>query len=361
MGISRFGSRWAINERMFMKILYMSCHIVLEYDEVRLFHDLGHEIFSIGGYCDPRKPHNNMRPPLDFDANQEWLSMFYHMCHQNFLKGVPEGECGKHLTKEFVDNFDCIIVSHRVDWIELNWEVFKSKLIVLRTIGQNTIVNEDNLNYFINKGVKIVRYSPKERDYCNYAGEDAMIRFLKYQTDFKSRCIINKCAITFGQSIKYREKACFGNYIEFVAKKIPFKLYGPENDKYDFDGGFLFYEEQLEKLATNATYFYTGTFPAQYTLNFIEAMLSGIPIVSIGAELTKTHSDPFPFEVPDILDLVRLDLHFNNLNEIVNRLSLLIEDVELNTIISAKQIEVAYELFSAEKNGYKWNDFLNSL
>lgn len=344
-----------------MKILYMSCHIVLEYDEVRLLHDLGHEVFSIGGYCDPRKPHNNMRPPLDFDANQEVLSLFYHMCHQNFLKGIPEGECGKHVTKEFINYFDCVIVAHREDWIRLNWDVFKSKRVILRMIGQNTPHNELGLKRHVDNGVKIIRYSPSERMIKNFVGEDVLIRFLKYKSDFKNRNVINKNAMTFGQSVKKREQSCFGTCVEMVSKQTPYKLYGPENHEYSFDGGFLFYKEQMEKLSNTAAYFYTGTHPAQYTLNFLEAMLAGIPIVSIGSELIKDFCEPFPFEVPDILDTIHPELHFDYINQISYRLNELIQNESLNNLISEKQLEIAYDLFSVEKNKFQWNDFLYSL
>lgn len=344
-----------------MRILYMPCHIILEYDEVRLLKDLGHEVFSVGGYCDPRKPHNNMRPPLNFDADPMVLSMFYHMCHQNFLKGIPEGDCGKHFTKEFIDNFDCIIVVHRMDWIKLNWDLFKSKLVILRTIGQNTSINEDSLKYCIDKGVKIVRYSPKERQLKNYAGEDIVLRFFKYNSDFKKRDVVNKNAMTFGQSVKFREKFCFGDCMEMVSKQVPYKLYGPENQLYNFNGGFLSYDEQIQMLSNTSVYFYTGTYPAQYTLNFIEAMLSGIPIVSIGTEITEDFCEPFPFEVPDILSTVYSDLCFNNINQISNRLNELIQNEKLNGIISEKQLKVAYDLFSVERNKFDWNDFLYSL
>ena len=46
---------------MKMKILYLPCHSVHEYDEVRMFHEMGHEIFSPGAYFNPQSVRNRTR------------------------------------------------------------------------------------------------------------------------------------------------------------------------------------------------------------------------------------------------------------------------------------------------------------
>ena len=47
------------------KILYLSCHEVLEYDEVSLLLELGHEVFSPGAYVEPANPGGKtMRPSI---------------------------------------------------------------------------------------------------------------------------------------------------------------------------------------------------------------------------------------------------------------------------------------------------------
>src|SRR3990167_3242131 len=46
------------------RLLYASAHSILEYDELDLFHSLGFEVASLGGYIDPSFPHDGKRPPL---------------------------------------------------------------------------------------------------------------------------------------------------------------------------------------------------------------------------------------------------------------------------------------------------------
>ena len=343
-----------------MKILYMSCHIVLEYDELRILHSLGHDVFVIGGYIDPRSPQNQIRPPLEIVPNEDLLNQYYSMSHQNFLSGVKEDECGKTFTKEFIDQFDCIIVMHRLDWIELNWSVFKNKAVILRTIGQNLSDNELKLKTYMNMGVRVVRYSPFETQIPNYAGQHAEIRFLKYLEDFKPRNVMNETTITFGQSVTQRGIHCLSNVILSVGARLPFVLYGPNNESHIYNGGYLTYQEQINVLSQSGAYFYTGTYPAQYTLNFMEAMLAGIPVVAVGEKLAHSHLPKYPYEVPSLLSGL-YNSKFDTIDEIVYILREIATNPTINKLISDKQIEVATDLFSAEKNAYKWSDFLNTL
>jgi glycosyltransferase involved in cell wall biosynthesis len=343
-----------------MRILYLSCHIVLEYDELRILNELGHDVFVIGGYMDPKNPHVNTRPSLNINANQNLIDQFNKMSHNNFLNGYDENKRSRVFTKEFLDNFDCIIVMHIQDWIEWNVELFKNRLVILRTIGQNTNNCELKLIDKVKNGLKILRYSPFERKLKNYAGEHGLIRFLKYKSDFLPRQNNIKQVITFGQSIKDRWKVCGGDYIDEISKQIPFKLFGPNNNNHPSFGGFLSYSEQLEQLAKNSAYFYTGTFPASYTLNFMEAMLSGIPIVSISHKLSYDLIEEYPLETPSILDIYDRK-HFDDMSKIKDELFLLLEDNKLNELISQKQIKIANQLFSVEENIFRWKTFLNSI
>lgn len=343
-----------------MKILYLSCHVVLEFDELRILNQLGHDVTVIGGYIDPKNPHVNTRPSLDIESNKEREHKIHKLFEYNKNRGIAIENCSNTLTKEVVDDYDCIIIMHKMDWVEKNWEVIKNKIVILRTIGQNIQNNELSIKPYIAKGLKVLRYSPKERELNSYAGEHGLIRFLKYKSDFKDRILRKDCVITFGQNISERKNWCGSSIIEYVAKNVPFKLYGPGNELYQFNCGKISYDQQLEEYSTNSCYLYTGTFPAQYTLNFIEALFSGIPIVSIGKKLSQTLVEPYPFEVPFILDEIN-GFYFDDVANIVSKLEELMNDKVLNDQISKKQIDLATSLFSVEKNINQWNDFLKNI
>lgn len=343
-----------------MKILYLSCHIVLEYDELRILNQLGHDVTVIGGYIDPKNPHVDMRPGLDIKSDLIRRYKLNKMYNDNLKKGIPIEECSNTLTSEILSDYDLVIIMHKPDWIEKNWEVLKNKKVVLRTIGQNLENNERFLHPYVKNGLKILRYSPKERELKSYAGEDGLIRFLKYQSDFKPRNLKYNTSISFGQHISSRKNWCGSNIIEHVASKVDFKLFGPGNNNYKFFGGRISYEQQLEELSTNSCYLYTGTFPAQYTLGFVEAFLSGIPIVSIGKNLSQKLVGEYPFEVPNILEEVG-GFYDDDINKIVSKIELLSTDRDLNEKISKNQRKVAFNMFSVEENINLWNSFLNSI
>jgi len=127
-----------------------------------------------------------------------------------------------------------------------------------------------------------------------------------------------------------------------------------------FGGGRLSYEDQLIQLATNSCYFFTGTFPAQYTLSFVEALMTGIPIVSMGKNLSQSIVSKYPFEVPYILDEIG-GFYGDDLTDIKNKLQVILDDRKLNEEMSIKEISLGKKLFSAERNMYLWKDFFNSL
>lgn len=344
-----------------MKILYMACHDVLEYDELRILNQLGHKVFSIGGYMNPQTPHASIRPSLNINFDQNLIDKWGHYTDLNFKKNIDEKLCGKILNKDFVDEFDCVIIMHKQDWIDLNTEVFKSKKVILRTIGQNLITNEESLIKHRKNGIKVIRYSPKERELDSYAGEDILIRFLKYKSDFKNRNEnILKNVISFGQNVFERGMYCGANYIEYISEKFNYKLFGPHNQNYKFNGGHISYEEQIEELSKNAVFFYTGTYPAQYTLGFVEAFLSGIPLVSIGESLFYEQIGKYPSEVCDILSKVE-SLYSNNIKEICEIVQKILENKDYAKEISEKQIKIATEMFSVEQNIKLWENFLNNL
>lgn len=342
-----------------MKILYLSCHVVLEYDELRILNDLGYDVTSIGGYINPKTPHVDTRPPLQIDSNKDRELKIHNLFETNRGKRIPLEKCSYTLTKEIVDDYDIIYVMHNLEWLDINWEIIKNKIVVLRTF-LNLGDTELRIQNYIEKGLKVLRCSPMEREIENYAGEHGIIRFLKYESDFKPRNILHNKVITFGQSVKQRGSWCGAELIEGLSKELPLTIFGPANDEYKFWGGRLSYEDQLIQLATNSCYFFTGTFPAQYTLSFVEALMTGIPIVSMGKNLSQSIVSKYPFEVPYMLDEID-GFYGDSLVDIKNKLQLLLDDRKLNEEMSLKQISLGKKLFSAEQNMYLWKDFFNSL
>jgi hypothetical protein len=75
---------------------------------------------------------------------------------------------------------------HIPEWIIDNWELFRGKRVIWRTIGQSTSTHEAKLLPYRNQGLQIVRYSPRETNINGYIGQDAMIRFYKDPDEYKN-------------------------------------------------------------------------------------------------------------------------------------------------------------------------------
>lgn len=346
---------------MSLNILYMSTHAVLEYDEIRLLDDLGYNVTSIGAYITPLKPHVDIRPSLNIKHNIELENKIHHMFNLNKNNGIELNMCSKVLHKDVIDDYDVVIIMEKIEWIELNWELLKNKIVILRTIGQSNETLELKIKKYLDNGIHVIRYSPTEERVKNFAGQSTLIRFLKYQSDFKNRSITpNDKLISIGQDIKNRIDACFGNVIEEVATRLNFVLYGTNNENYSFYGGSSSYFELIDILSQSGCYLYTGTYPAPYTLNFIEALMSGIPIISIGQNWYNSKFYDYNSEVPNILNIHGIDCA-NNINDIISLYNKYTQDQNYATEISCKQIDIASKMFSVEKNKYKWKEYIDTL
>jgi len=263
------------------RLLLLPCHSILEYDDVKMFSGLGYEVFSPGSYiCDKNPGDPTMRPTIpgfkvNPDLNEQWHKLAITM---------PGQDPKYNLSRDFVqNNFDVIIVTHIPEWVSNNWEAFRGKRVIWRTIGQSISVVEDKLRSYRQQGLEIVRYSPMEEKIPGYIGSDAMIRFGKDPAEYPEWKGSLRQVVTFAQSMKQRDAACNFSLFELVTRPFPRKLYGPGNQG-SCSGAHdkVTYEEQKKILCDSKCYFATGTHPASYTLNFIEAWLSGIPVVTIG-------------------------------------------------------------------------------
>ena len=252
-----------------MKILYLSCHSILEHDEIKMLSSLGHEVFPAGAYINPAIPHDDMRPPIPgLTVDPELLAQYGAI-------DVPTGvDTRDHLTREFCDNFDMVMVMHIPKWIRNNWGAFENTRVVWRTIGQSVASTEVSLNEFRPKGLEVIRYSPMERNIPGFIGEDALIRFYKDPADYGGWTGEQRRVITFAQHMKDRDAACNFSFFEEVTRDFPRHLFGPGNDHIgEWTSGKVSAEQQLVEYQTNRAYFYTGTHPASYTLNFMEAWM----------------------------------------------------------------------------------------
>ena len=270
-----------------MNILLLLAHSIEEHDQLKLLAELGYDVFSIGGYINPGKPHDPKRPPLP--------EVPYHPELQKVVDDLNTPDnltvAKKHLPDELIDWADTIIVHHfEHTWLVPQWDRIKHKRVIWRTVGQSVMGNEQMMAPLRKEGLQIVRYSPKERNIPEYAGEDALIRFYKDPAEWFGWTGEISQVINVTQSLRQRDPYTNWTFWEAVTRDLPRQALGPESQAIGGPGE-ISYSVMKRYLRESRVYLYCGTQPASYTLGLIEAMMTGIPVVSIG----PTWMSVFPY------------------------------------------------------------------
>jgi hypothetical protein len=89
-----------------------------------------------------------------------------------------------------------------------------------------------------------------------------------------------------------RDDALNWRFWEEATHGLPRTFAGPHSEKIGGLGA-LPYDEMRDYLRRIRAYLYTGTQPASYTLGLIEAMMTGVPVVSIGPSWMTWQRDLF--------------------------------------------------------------------
>ena len=355
-----------------MKLLYLGAHSILEYYELSVFAELGIDFFCLGSYVDPKKPVDKIRPPLNVNGNKRWMDM-KSTIEKNRTVGDPKFhgiDMRDNIPKEFIDEFDVIYVMHVPRWVKHNWDKFSRKIVIWRTIGQSNTEIEMFMQEFRQKGVKIIRYSPKERTIPGYAGEDVVIRFPIDKNEFSGWTGEEKNVLTICQSIKGRAEACNFFAYEKSTKGLPRKLFGRSNEDVEYSGGEISFERMKEEMKKCGVYFCTNTKPASYTLNFCEALMTGIPVVALGDSWGNSFSTigaDSLYEIPSIFQSEEkisgdiCGITNDNLFVLNGQIRTLLENKSVADTISKNGRRLAIKLFDKDMIKQQFKEFFNTL
>jgi hypothetical protein len=217
-------------------------------------------------------------------------------------------------------------------------------------------------------GLQIVRYSPAERRYFegigSFAGEDALIRFGKYPADYGPWIGDLPVVGNVTQDLVARGDACGLSFWRGTTIGLPTRPAGKGSEELGGLGS-IGYEAMLDYLRHIRAYLYMGTRPASYTLGLIEAMLSGVPVVSIGPEMWGRDWDGAPlFEgheiaYPPNVTLFGGDFDPDDRRWIRVLLESLLRDERLACEMGDSQRLRARSLFDVATVGPQWQEFLS--
>jgi glycosyltransferase involved in cell wall biosynthesis len=349
-----------------VRILYLPCHSILEYDELRLLAALGHEVASIGAYIDPAHPLDTKRPPLDVpmvEIVKREVDALGQQGHTDTLDAAK-----KHIPDALIDWADVIIVAgFEHSYLIPQWDRLRDKRVIWRTIGQSGERNEALMKPLHDDGCQIVRYSPKERNIPNFAGEDALIRFAKHPDDWHGWTGEEIAVTNASQGLYSRSLADDGalqapgfqwtsfSFWRGATDELPTKPVGPGSEIIGGLGS-VGSDEMAAHLRRCRAYLSTGTQPASYTLGLIEALVTGIPVVSIGPEWYRI----LPYG-PEMFEGHELALLWaNDPRDAHAHLERLLRDRAYAEQISVEQRAKAIDLFGFDGIAAQWQDFLGT-
>lgn len=339
-----------------MKIHYISCHQVLEHDEVQLLTDLGHDVFSNGAYLEPEGHPSLSRPGIvGATAHPNWADL---------ARRFPKTD----LPRELIDPFDILIFMGGItdNALVANWPRIRHKKVVWRTIGQSTQGNEEMMAPLRADGLHIIRYSPKEMNIPRYIGADTFIRFYKDENELRDWNGSTQEIVNFSQSLRGRRNHCHYDQILELMTGFPMtKVYGTGNeDLGPLNGGELPWELMKGKLRDARVFVYGGTWPASYTLSFIEAMMTGIPMVCIGKHLAQDLPGVPPLDFYEVGEIIQNGVNgfiSDDIGTLRSYIYQLLNDDNLARSIGAKGRETAIQFFGKEYIKDSWNRFLKDL
>lgn len=339
-----------------MKLLYIGCHAVLEHDELKLFTELGLDVFSYqGAYMRPEGHPSLKRPGIP--------GMTFHpeLAEQAVWAKTK-------IPKEFVDNFDAVMIMHEPEVVTENWDRMKHKKVIWRSIGQSTNAVENQIRRMRYDGMKIVRMSQREENIPGFVGSDALIRFYKDPEEWFGWTGQTKRVINFTQSLKGRAVFCHYEQILQVMQDFPALIYGTGNTNLGaLDGGELPYDLMKGALRDNRVFLYAGTWPSPYTLALQEAMMTGIPVVCIGskmaeemAEIPQTSQFKF-YEPPDFIKNGENGFIADSINELRGYVAKMLEDDQLAERVSKEGRKTAIRLWGKDKVKADWESFFKQI
>jgi hypothetical protein len=336
-----------------MKVLLLASHAIAEYDDIRMFVSLGYDVFCPGGYEDPTQAKEGMRPTIEgqpdhADLRAACVAQREKHAGESTAYAIDWAKADLH--PDLIDWADVIICHHfPVPWLHEQWPRLQGKRVIWRTCGQSNADLESRTLPFRRDGLEIVRYSPKEAALGNYVGHDAIIRFGKFPEDYPAWTGDESVVINVTQHLYQRHPATNWEFWEVATMDLPRLAIGPGSEVLGGPGA-LTTTAMYDFLAYARAYLYTGTQPASYTLGLIEAMMVGIPTVSIG---------PNWMALPELFEGHELTLlGYDHPEAVTSALRQLLNDSDYAAEVSAIQRDTARSLFGMDVVGPQWEAYL---
>lgn len=350
-----------------MRLLYVSsCHPTLEYNDLSLFTEMGIQCFSTGIYADVHSPsllaswRKSSVPNMNIDT--ESLNIFNRDNPTYHRSLIGYNRPRLNLSKDLVGRFDVVICNSFTHYVQDNWNSLKDTPTIWRTYGDSSPQQELEMNSLVLQGLKVVRGTSNELDKPN-ACEGSVISCHIDEDWYNGWTGEDSVVLSFQNAFHIRRLEAMGQaYLRIRNKsKAVFELYG--DHPHPMVKGFLNFEDQLKAYQRSRVYFSIGSHPAPITYNFMEAMTTGMPVVTFGYKIGKAPKDGVPsyYQVPEFIENGITGFYSDNEDELREIIEDLLENQVLREDVSKAARKSAISMWGKETIKEKWKKYLEGV
>lgn len=339
-----------------MNLLYLSVHGTLEFNELTIFNQLGFNVKSLGYLTDPHNPTSiYINPIMQLNRDEDFIKQANF-----FIKGNP---CNPYrLTKEFLKPFDVIIVMHSLELIQHNWDLFKDKLVIRRTISQGNGYYESQFKPYVSQGLKVVRFSKNEITIPGVCGFDKVIRCCADENVYNNWTgDLNEVLVIKNRIAKYPIHTQY-EAVKQVLSKFNHRIIGAETQNIPSAVSDISFNQLLDYLKHYRVSFCPPSRPGSITYSFVESWLNGTPVIAFGPGLGHPpHTlEGKTYEIHELIDNGVNGFYSDNINEIQSYIKELFENYSLAKSVGKAGREKALKTFSYKVISEDWREFFKS-
>lgn len=269
-------------------------------------------------------------------------------------------------SKDFIDQFDIIVVNHFIENIINNLDVFSNKKIIFNTFGMHNPNDEKKIGT-LRALKKIIRVSNNELESLRtglYGGNDYIIHgsvvpneeIINNWNGSKNQVCTFSNAFNKNFELENRRRK-FYIKIKDQCSRYKFLLYGACNDDEPLSGGFINFDEKLKIMQDSRVCLVTGTPNSSCTYSLVESMIMGVPTVCYGKNMWQS---PI-YEIDRLFNSGEDILIGNSTEECIDYIQLLMNDKDLCNYLSKNARKKAIEIYGRTNIANKWKELFNEI
>ena len=201
------------------------------------------------------------------------------------------------------------------------------------------------------RGLRILRCSEAERRVPGHLGGEGLVRFHKDEVEFGGWTGVEPRVLTFANRFAQRYPYEYAVFRE-ATEGLPVTVSGIGNEGVRGALGSIEYDHQKQLLRESRVYLYCSGLSIPYTLNFVEAWISGIPVVALAE--TVVPGAPGHSELPALIRHGENGFIAKDAAEARGLLNTLLADVDLAARIGAAGRADAPRIFGTATVARQW-------